>query len=337
MSLLPEKELLAVEAWFSDLKEALGVSPKTDRGRVLASVRKLVGDNETYEQEKRVVTRALGYSRWGDLYTYAKEKLGATPEVELPEVFYKVPNGWVLRTGGLAYDKAEQRLVKTLRRVKEAWAYIENELANGAEPAWAEEQKAFFVELFVNSEDPEEVELSCLAFVRGYEEEDPATTWVEVADEAAAELERNYDLPVALVTELLSYAEEEGVKATKRTVEVTRGRMNPAGYWFDHLLTAYLYKNNTPEDEWVRRVSELFLDATDYAGCFERVSANDPDRPNFMKRSYNPDLTLAQVAAAVRKLAELREEDLKATRDEVADAVKAALDAAGEQGATATA
>ena len=57
MSLLPEKELLAVETWFSDLKEALGVSQGADRGRVLASVRKLVSDNETYEQEKRVLTR----------------------------------------------------------------------------------------------------------------------------------------------------------------------------------------------------------------------------------------------------------------------------------------
>lgn len=340
MSLLPDKELLAVEAWFSDLKEALGVSPKTDRGRVLASVRKLVGDNETYEQEKRVVTKALGYSRWGDLYTYAKGKLEATPEVELPEVFYKVPNGWVLRKGALlTYDKAEQQLVKTLRRVKEAWAYIEAEVANGVEePAWAEEQKAFFVELFENSEEPEEVELSCLAFVRGVEEEDPATTWVEVAGEAAAVMERNYDLPVVLVRELLSYAEAEGVKATKKTVEVAREKLSPAGYWLDHLLTAYLYKNNEPEGEWVTRVSGLFLEATDYAGCFELVSANDPDRPNFTKRSYNPNLTLAQVAAAVRKLAELKEEDLNATRDEVADAVKAALDAAaGEQGATATA
>ncbi len=328
-----------IEAWFGDLKEALGVSRNADRGRVLASVRKLVANNDSYDQEKRVVAAACGYTRWGDCLAWANTKLAATPEVELPEVFKQVPTDWVVRKGGLTYDKAEQRLVKTLRRVKEAWAYIETELANGAGPAWAEEQKALIVELFENSRGPDEVETSCLAFVRGVEEEDPATTWVEVAAEAAAVLERNYDLPVALVSELLSYAEAEGVKATKRTVEVARERLNPAGYWFEHLLTAYLYKNNTPEDEWVRRVGELFLDATDYAGCFERVSANDPERPGFTKRCYDPSLNLAQVAAAVRKLAELREVvDLSATRDEVADAVKAAWNAAaGEQEATATA
>ena len=337
MSLLPEKELLAVEAWFSDLKEALGVSRNADRGRVLASVRKLVTDNDNYDQEKRVVAAACGYTRWGDCLAWANTKLVATPEVELPEVFSKPPNGVVFRPGG-DYDKAEKRLVRTRLRVKEVWAHIESVLATDpTAEEWAAEQKEFFTNEFEEATDFDSFDQTCLAFVRNYEEEDPATTWVEVAGEAAAVLERNYDLPVALVSELLSYAEAEGVKATKRTVEVARERMNPAGYWFDHLLTAYLYKNNTPEDEWVKRVSELFLDATDYAGCFERVSANDPNLPHFTKRSYNPNLTLAQVAAAVTKLAELRAEDLKATRDEVADAVKAALDAAGEQGATATA
>lgn len=337
MSLLPENELQAVEAWFSDLKEALGVSPKTDRGRVLASVRKLVADNDSYDQEKRVVATALKYKRWGDLYTWASQQLVATPEVELPEVFSQPPNGVVFRPGG-DYDKAVKRLVRTRLRLKEVWAHIEGVLATDpTAEEWAAEQKEFFVGEFEATTDFDELDQTCLAFVRNYEEEDPATTWVEVAGEAAAVLERNYDLPVALVSELLSYAEAEGVKATKRTVEVARERLNPAGYWFDHLLTAYLYKNNTPEDEWVRRVSELFLDATDYAGCFELVSANDPDRPSFTKRSYDPNLTLAQVAAAVRKLAELKDADLSATRDEVADAVKAALDAAGEQGATATA
>ena len=337
MSLLPEKELLAVEAWFSDLKEALGVSQNTDRGRVLASVKKLVADNERYDREKRVVAAACGNKRWGDLYSWAQEKLRAVPEVELPDVFSQPPNGWVFRPGG-DYDKAQKRLIKTRLRVKELWAYLDAEVA--ADPRnqeWADSIKAQAVEEFEASKEASEFEQLCLAFVRGYEEEDPATTWIDVAGEAAAMLERNYDLPVALVGELLSYAEAEGVKATKRTVEVTRGRLNPASYWFDHLLTAYLYKNNEPEDEWVERVSKLFLDATEYAGCFELVSANDPNHPNFTKRSYDPTLTLAQVAAAVTKLAELKEEDLNATREEVAEAVKAALDAAGEQGATATA
>ena len=246
MSLLPENELQAVEAWFSDLKEALGVSRNADRGRVLASVKKLVADNDSYDQEKRVVAAALKYKRWGDLYTMASQQLLATPEVELPEVFSQPPNGWVFKPGG-DYDKAQKRLVKTRLRVKELWAYLDGEVAANPDDAeWAAEQKAFFVELFEKSTEPEEVELSCVAFIRGYEEEDPATTWVEVAGEAAAMLERSYDLPLTVVRELVSYTEDAGVEATKKVVELTRGRRNPAERWFDYLLTAYLYQNNRP-------------------------------------------------------------------------------------------
>ena len=100
MSLLPENELKAVESWFTDLKEALGVSKNTDRGRVLASVKKLVVENDTYKEEKSVVTLAYGYKRWGDLYTWAKGQLLAVPEVELPELFSQPPNGVVFKPGG---------------------------------------------------------------------------------------------------------------------------------------------------------------------------------------------------------------------------------------------
>lgn len=338
MSLLPEKELLAVEAWFSDLKEALGVSQGADRGRVLASVKKLVADNDSYDGEKRVVAKALGYVRWGDLYTWANEKLVAVPEVELPEVFSEPPNGWVFKPGG-DYDKAQKRLVKTRLRVKELWTYLDSEVA--ADPTnaeWAENIKAQAVEEFRGSKEAEGFEKLCLAFVRGYEEEDPGDAWVEVAGEATAALELNTDLPVLVVGELLSYAAEAGVEAKRRVVEATRNRRNPASRWFDLLMTAYLYKNNRPEEEQVFEVGRLFAETTELWGCFEFVSAEDPLHPNFTKRSYDPTLTLEEVAAAVRKLAELKQSDLTGTRDDWAEAVKEAVSAVtGEKGLTTTA
>jgi len=339
VSLLPEPELQAVEAWFSDLKDALGVSRNADRGRVLASVKKLVADNDTYDQEKRVVAAACGYKRWGDCYAWANSKLEATPEVELPEVFSKPPNGVVFRPGG-DYDKAQKRLVKTRLRLKEVWAEVEAELA--ADPTcadWAAEQKEFFVREFEATTDFDEFDQTCLAFVRNYEgEEDPTKAWVEVADEAAAVFERNYDLPPGLTAELVTYAEEVGVEATKKGLGEARQLNYPAGYWLNYLLTAYLNETKRPEREEVWEVSDLFLRATELWGCYKVVSANDPDHPSFTKRDYDPTVTLAQVAAAVKKLAYLKDKDLTGTTEDWTEEVKAAVAALnGEKGVTATA
>jgi hypothetical protein len=331
VTLLPEKELLAVEAWFSDLKEALGVSPRTSRGQVLVSVRKLVTDAESYEQEKRVVAKAYGYTRWGDFYNSVKDTLVATPEVELPKNFYKVPDLWVLRDGGLTYPAAKNRLTKTVLVVKEVWEHLNAVLA--ADPTAAEfveEQKAWFVSEFENSTDPHEFEQTCLAYVRNYQEEDPKTTWVEVTDEAAAVLERNYDLPTTAVQELLAYAAEKPVEATKSWVEGVKSRYYQAGAWFDYLLTAYLHNERRVTEEQTGLVRTLFDRAVVLWGCYEEVSANDPDKPNLKKRSYDPSVTVAQLRAALTKTHEL-EEVGEGSREEWEDAVKEAVRAAEEQ------
>lgn len=331
MSLLPEKELQAVETWFSDLKEALGVSPRTSRGQVLVSVRKLVTEAENYEQEKRVVARACAYSRWGDLYNWAKDKLGETPEVEVPKNFYKVPDRWVLRAGGLTYDAAEKRLVKTLRVVKQLWGHFEALLeADPTAAEWVEEEKAWFVGEFEGSTDPQEFEQTCLAYIRDYEEEDPKTTWVEVADEAAAVLERNYDLPTTAVQELLAYAAEKPVEATKSWLEGVRTRYYPAGAWFEYLLTAYLHSESRVTEEQLLNVNNLFTRALPLWGCYEEVSANDPDKPSLKKRSYDPSVTVAQLRAALTKTHEL-EEAGEGSLDDWEEAVKEAVRTAEEQ------
>ena len=329
MTLLPEKELLAVEAWFSDLKEALGVSPRTSRGQVLVSVRKLVAEADSYEQEKRVVTRACGYSRWGDFYNWAKDRVGATPVVEIPEVYNKPPNLCVLKPGG-DYDKEEKKLVTTRLRVKEVWEYLDSLLATDPTAAeWVEEQKAWFVAEFEKCTNLKEYEQTCVAFVRGFEQEDPKTTWVEVAEQAAAVLDRNNDLPATAVEELLAYATEKPVEATKSWLETVGGRYYQAGAWFDYLLTAYLHQESRVTEEQTELVRTLFEKAVPLWGCYEEVSANDPDRPNFTKRSYDPSVSVAQLKAALTKLHEL-EETGEGSREEWAEAVKEAAKTALE-------
>jgi hypothetical protein len=339
MSLLPEREHQAVEGWFADLQEALGISKNADRGRVLASVRKLVSDNDSYNEEKRVVAQALGYNRWGDLYTWATEKLVAVPEVELPAVFDEPPNGWVFRPGG-DYDKECKRLVKTRLRVKELWAFLDRLIeTDPTSSEWAEDVKAQAIEEFKVSTDAEGYDRACLVIIRNYEEEeDTGEVWVEVAEEAKAVLELDSDLPIEVANELLSYAEKTGVEARRKIVEDFNNSYFPGGRWFNYLLAAYLYKNPRPERTQEDETHELFTEATGLLGCFELVNSNDPLRSKATKRSYDQSLTLEQITVAIRKVTELREEGLlTGTRDEWAEDVKTAVSAVtSEKGVTTT-
>jgi len=339
MSLLPEREHQAVEGWFADLQEALGVSQNADRGRVLASVRKLVADNDSYNEEKRVVAEALHYKRWGDLYTWATEKLVAVPEVEIPAVFDEPPNGWVFRPCS-DYDKECKRLVKTRLRVKELWAYLDRLVeADPTSSEWAESIKAQAIEEFKVSTNAEGYDRACLVIIRDYEEEeDPGEVWFEVAEEARAVLELNSDLPIEVANELLSYAEKTGVEARRKIVEDFNTSYIPGSGWFNYLLAAYLYKNPRPERMQEEETRKLFMEATDLMSCFELVSLNDPLRPTLTKRSYDQSLTLEQITVAISKVTELREEGLlTGTHDEWAEAVKTAVSAVtSKKGVTAT-
>jgi hypothetical protein len=245
----------------------------------------------------------------------------------------------VFRPGG-DYDKAQKRLVKTRLRVKELWAYLDGLVAADLTASeWAESIKSQAVTEFVASKEAENFEKLCLAFVRNYEEEDPGEVWVEVAEEATATLKLDADLPVEVVSELLSYAGEAGVEAQRKLVANYRDRHSPAWSWFAFLLTAYLYQNNRPEDQDVFEVGRLFAEATELLECYEVVKADDATLPShFRKRSYDPALTLKEVAEAVKKLTELKQGDLTGTRDDWREAVKAAASAVTEEkGVTTTA
>jgi hypothetical protein len=340
MSLLPEKELSAIEEWFSDVVDALGFAPNTDRGRVLKGIRKLKAEAADYEEEKSKVMRAYGYKRWGDLIRDCDSKLIATPEIELPEVFSSWPKLWVLREGGMLYDKAEKRVANETRQaVKKVWAHIAtNEELMGAE--WAEQQRAFFIEEFEASIEPYSFEQTCFAFITDYygdEEEDPATTWVPIAEEAAAELEKANDLPTTAVEQLLAYAEEAEVEMTKQALAFMEESESVAKRFFDYLLTACLYKQSRVSREEVEKTSALveralscwgcYDPADNPSGCYKEVSAENPLHPSWTKRVYEPSISVEQIDAACRVVYKMEEEakERTITHNEVEEAVREAV------------
>lgn len=320
MSLLPERELQEVEAWFRDLQAALGFGATTDRGRVLAGVRKLKEEAEAFREEKKIVCEALGYKRWGDLYSICLSKAGTKPTVELPEKFYEVPAGWVLGDRKPTYGTMKKRLVTTLDLVRKVWTAIDERGQEQGEE-WVEEQRRNLEGTFLGSESPDELEGDCLRFITGYEEPDPEVIWVEAADTAAAALEKAPDLPLTAVEELIAYAYEEGVEATQKDYDYLEQSDYRAMLWFDYLFTACIRKTNRPKREEIETVREQTRKAFELWRCYELESANDPLRPAMTKRIYDDSVTVAMIEAACNEVHRLGNEGGELTTDEWIGAV----------------
>ena len=324
MSLLPENQLKSIEAWFSDLQAELGFAGSTDRGRVLAGVRKLKEEAAAFEKEKKVVYMALGYKRWGDLYTTCLNKVKAKPTVTLTEKFYEVPAGWVLGYGKPTYGAMKRRLATTLDLAGKVWVAIDERLADQGSD-WVEEQRRNLEEAFTWSDNPDDFEEDCLRFITGYEEPDPEVVWVDAADTAAAAFERASELPLAAVEELIAYAYEAGIEVTQKDFEYLKQSEYQALLWFDYLFTAITSKNNRPTRSEVEAVRVLSKKAFELWRCYKLVSANDPLRPTMTKRDYDDNVTVAMIEAACREVYRLGNEAAELTTDEWMEAVVEAV------------
>jgi hypothetical protein len=329
MTLLPDKELGAIEEWFSDVLEALDFAPNTDRGRVLKGIRKLKAEAADYEEEKSKVMSAYGYKRWGDLVRACDSKLIATPEIELPEVFSSWPKKWVLREGGMLYDKAEKRLANETRQaIKKVWAYIEkNEPEQGKE--WADEQRAFFIDEFEASEEPFTYEQTCFAFINDYygdeEGPDPNEVWIAAADVSRAALVASAYLPPAAVDELLDYAEIEGVEITQAQATNYEESEFAGARWFCYLLCAYLTKEQRPNKDHVIEIGSEARLAAGLGKLYDR-EAGGLLRAGVREGEWDPTTTLGDLETAYRTYkATIKEVDELATSDEVAAAILTAL------------
>lgn len=64
-----------VEDYFLEIKKVLELSPNADRGRVLASLKKLIREEKKFSQETTMVAKHLGYSSWGFLVRTVRNNL----------------------------------------------------------------------------------------------------------------------------------------------------------------------------------------------------------------------------------------------------------------------
>ena len=243
-------ELAELNRWFAEVKVALGLNPKADRGRVLASVERLCEEREEAKKEQQLVASYYSYKFWGDLVAAAKRAgEGLVAEVELPKEFLEVPTRWLLGEGKPNYDTAKKQLATTQRLVKKVFAFLEGEReAEGDE--WVEENRKDVTEAFLESHGSEALNLRLWEYYKQVEPEpDPSEVWLQAAEQSRATLVTSEKLPPVAVTELLEYAEVEGVEATKKFVETLKTSTYTASHWFDYLLCAYLEKQQRPETE----------------------------------------------------------------------------------------
>ena len=309
MNYLP-KELFEIDEWIGRVAEVAGCSTSADRGRVLASLKKMKQENLDFKEEQRILMDAYDYKRWGYLMRDARSKGRKTPQVELPEDFEDVPRGWMMGDKPPSHFNLKRRLRQMTDEIKRVWAKIDaKEEENGAE--WAKEEREGFIEEFVESTNPAQFERLCLDYINDYEEKDPKETWLSALEFAGC-LETADDLPPMLVSELLAYGEEAGVEVSKATADYYGEMSNPNRHWLRLLVTAYLSGETRPSADLVRSTWE----DTDYATKKGKLYDREEEK-------WDLTACLDDVATAYRTYLEVREQ-LK-THEDIAEAIRVAL------------
>jgi hypothetical protein len=324
--------------WFEDLKQAIGCSENADLGAVLRKAEAMGRKIDAYEEQQAIVARHYNYESWGYILRTAMN--GSEEEaivVETPRECLEVPRDWCYGEGKPDYSKAKKQLPTTQKLLRKGLVFIEVRRPEEGDE-WADESRQNLIKAFVESGSPKEVEREIWRFINGVDEEDdPSETWVPIAEEAAAELEKANDLPTTAVEQLLAYAEEAEVEITKQALAFMEESESVAKRFFDYLLTACLYKQSRVSREEVEKTSALVeralscwgcYDPTDNpSGCYKEVSAENPLHPSWTKRVYEPSISVEQIDAACRVVYKMEEEakERTITHNEMEEAVREAV------------
>jgi hypothetical protein len=337
--LLPDSYLATQERlceWFDNIRRATGCGENADTGAVLRAVEAMGRKVERYEEEQAFVARSRSYRYWGDYYNAVRNEVPEAVPIELPADYNEVPLGWFRGKGKPSFDKCEKRLMSTHKVVRKVLAYtLENEPFEGQE--WATELRSELYKKFVESTDPDAFEKECLDLTYDTEEEDPATTWVEAADTAAAALEKAADLPLAAVEELIAYAYKVEVEVTKTDLAFMVESEYEASRWFDYLLTALVMKTNRATRGEVEVVTSVKNKAFDLWKCYKTESANDPLRPTRTTRFYDPAVSVELIEVACREVRRLQTDGADLSTNEWVDAVVGVVAAINEGNSLVTA
>jgi hypothetical protein len=313
--------------WFEDLKRVVGCGENADLGAVLRKAEARERKIEAYEVQQAIVARHYNYESWGYIVRAAMN--GSEEEVivvETPKECLEVPRDWCYGEGKPDYSKAKKQLPTTQKLLRKGLLFIEERRPEEGDE-WAEETRQNLIKAFVESGSPMEVEKEVWRFINGVDEEgDPSGTWVLIADEAAAVLERSADLPKTAVEELIAYAYETEVEMTKKGLASIEESEFRSKRFFDYLLTACLHKQSRASNDEVTKTSSLVGRAFSYWGCYVEESANDPLRPEKKRRVYDPNISMEQIEAACREVFRLDEEaNEQLSHEGIAEAVRAAV------------
>jgi hypothetical protein len=315
--------------WFEELKQAAGCGENADIGAVLRKVEAMARKIETYEEQQDAVAKWRGYRFWGDCYNAAANEQPEDKAIELLRDYQEAPGKWRKTYG---WDKAEKDRKKALKTISVVLASIEKD-AESEGPEWAEEMRGELLRTYRESKSLPDFEKDVNEFM--FPEEDPATTWVPIAEEAAAVLEKDTYLPTTAVEELIAYAYQAEVEMTKEKLAIIAGSEVRPKPFFYYLLTACFHSQRRVSEEQVERITNLVRKALDYwgcydpknnpSGCYKEESNHDPLRPG-MKRVYLPEISVEQLLAGSR-IIYLAEEDGErwGSHDEIAEAVRAAV------------
>ena len=316
------EELTDLNRWFSEVKAALGLSPKADKGRVLASLVRQCEEREQDKEQQQLVASYCGYKFWGDLVAAAvKAGEGLVVAVVLPEKCLEVPKDWCYGPGKPGYDTAAKHLPEVQKLTKKVLAFIESKRSEHGDE-WAEENKQLVIEAFVESSGWVQLSQQLWEFYKEVEPEpDPSEVWLQAAEESRGALEHSTKLPPVAVKELLDYAEEQGVEVSKQGAEVKEGSSNPASFWFDYLFTACVTATLRPESQSVFDVTARLQDAATAGGL---TSLEKAAGSGLQETVWDPTATLADLLTAYKVYGEATAEE-NASWNYVNDTVREAL------------
>lgn len=315
------EELTELNSWFSEVKAALGLSPKADRGRVLANLERLCEEKEEAREQQQLVASYCGYKFWGDLVAAAvKAGEELVVAVELPKECLELPFGWAYGPGK-SYDLALKQLPKAQKLLRKVFAFIETKRPEYGE-SWAEENKQLVTEAFVESESWDQLSQELWEFYKEVEpEQDPSEVWLQAAEEGRRALELSAKLPPVAVGELLDYAELHGVEVSKQGAEVTKASSYPDSFWFDYLFAACVEENLRPDAKSVLDAADRLCAAAAAGGL---TSVGTATGTGLKETVWDPTTRLEDLLTAYRVYGEVTQQK-GATHDAVTDAVREAL------------
>lgn len=315
------EDLTELNRWFSEVKVALGLSPKADRGRVLARLVRLCEEEEEAKEQQQLVASYCGYKFWGDLVAAAAkagEELVVT--VVLEDDYLEPPFGWGYGPGK-SYDKAVKELPKVQKLVRKVKALVESRREEEGDE-WAESLTAELLKAYKDSENPEAFSQELWKYLNGVApEEDPSEVWLQAAEEGRRALELSAKLPPVAVTELLDYAELKGVEVSKQGAEAKEGSSNPASFWFDYLFTACVEDSLRPDGVTVLDAADRLYKAAAAGGLTTLEEATGTGLPETV---WDPTARLEDLLTAYRVYEEVTQQ-AGASHEGVRDAVREAL------------